>query len=119
MANSMEFEEILDKTRQELRRGAIVLAVLGRLRGEHYGYSLRKSLEELGLAIDEGTLYPLIRRLEKQGLLNSEWRMETNRKKRFYQLNDLGEQVLTALTVEWQQMNQSIAQILGDRCQED
>jgi DNA-binding PadR family transcriptional regulator len=119
MATSIEFEEILDKTRQELRRGAIVLAVLGQLRAEHYGYSLRKSLEGLGLAIDEGTLYPLVRRLEKQGLLSSEWRMEANRKKRFYQLNDLGEQVLTALTTEWQQMNQNIARILGVASQEN
>jgi len=109
----MEYEQLVDKYRQELRRGAIVLAVLAQLRVEHYGYSLRKSLQDNGLPMDEGTLYPLIRRLEKQGLLNSEWRVETNRKKRFYQLNELGQEILTALTEEWQSMNASINNILS------
>lgn len=112
MVNSNDFDEQLEKHRQELRRGAIVLAVLAQLRKEHYGYSLRKSLESKGLPMDEGTLYPLIRRLEKQGLLNSEWRVEANRKKRFYQLNTLGEQLLISLTKEWHSMNDTIQHIL-------
>ena len=82
--------EALEKLRLEMRRGVIVLAVLGQLRAEHYGYSLRKSLLEKNIHIDEGTLYPLVRRLEKQGLLTSEWREETNRRKRFYRLSDYG-----------------------------
>ncbi|MDG2276978.1 MAG: helix-turn-helix transcriptional regulator, partial [Pseudomonadales bacterium] len=60
---------IADKLTSEIRRGSLVLAVLGQLQNEHYGYSLRKSLADHGLAVEEGTLYPLIRRLEKQGLL--------------------------------------------------
>ncbi|MBT8149430.1 MAG: helix-turn-helix transcriptional regulator [Gammaproteobacteria bacterium] len=111
--HSNDFDEQLDRYRQELRRGAIVLAVLAQLRKEHYGYSLRKSLASRGLPIDEGTLYPLIRRLEKQGLLDSEWRMEANRKKRFYQLNATGKRLLRALAKEWQAMNENINQILA------
>ncbi len=113
MANSIEYGELLEKMRLELRRGEIVLAVLGQLRSEHYGYSLRKNLEDKGLPMDEGTLYPLIRRLEKQGLLNSEWRVEANRKKRFYQLNDLGTRILDSLTQEWKTMNDTIHKIIN------
>ena len=97
-----------DKLRLELRRGAIVLAVLGKLQTEHYGYSLRKALTQLGLEIDEGTLYPLIRRLEKQGLLVSEWREETKRQKRFYIISEEGREVLNRLREEWSQLNSSI-----------
>ena len=83
----MESSEIFEKLRLELRRGALPLAVLAQLRQEHYGYSLRKQIGARGLEIDEGTLYPLIRRLEKQGLLESEWRHEDNRRKRFYRIS--------------------------------
>ena len=103
----METEQ-LEKLKQELRRGMLVLAVLLQLRQEHYGYSLRKALQTCGLEIDEGTLYPLIRRLEKQGLLNSEWREESKRKKRFYQLSEYGEQALEAMQTEWQVLNLNI-----------
>ena len=68
----------------ELRRGSLILAVLTQLRSEQYGYALRKSLAEHGMEIDEGTLYPLLRRLESQGLLVSEWRAEEKRNQRFY-----------------------------------
>jgi PadR family transcriptional regulator PadR len=105
--------EIVDKLRLELRRGALPLAVLAQLRQEHYGYSLRKHLNVKGLDIDEGTLYPLIRRLEKQGLLNSEWRKDEKRKKRYYRISGLGEKVLTLLTGEWRSLNESINGILG------
>ena len=74
-----EDQDTFDKLRLEMRRGAIVLAVLAQLQREHYGYSLRKALADQGINIDEGTLYPLVRRLEKQGLLESEWRDETRR----------------------------------------
>ena len=106
--------EMVEKLRLELRRGALPLAVLAQLREEHYGYSLRKHLNTKGLEIDEGTLYPLIRRLEKQGLLSSEWRKDEKRKKRYYRISELGESVLTLLTVEWRNLNQSIYGILGE-----
>jgi len=105
--------EIVDKLRLELRRGALPLAVLAQLRKEHYGYSLRKRLNAKGLEIDEGTLYPLIRRLEKQGLLNSEWRKDEKRKRRYYRISELGYAVLSLLAGEWRTLNESINGILG------
>ena len=108
----MDIEEIVEKLRLELRRGALPLAVLAQLREEHYGYSLRKHLNSKNLEIDEGTLYPLIRRLEKQGLLVSEWRFDDKRKKRYYQISNLGDEVLAILTNEWRSLNASIDRIL-------
>lgn len=96
----------------ELRRGSLTIAVLAQLRAEHYGYTLRKALEELGLAIDEGTLYPLLRRLESQGLLTSEWREEDKREKRFYKLSAEGRKVLSQLLTEWRELNASLDRIV-------
>lgn len=100
------------KMKFELRRGVLVLAVLAELREEHYGYSLRKNLAAKGLEIDEGTLYPLVRRLEKQGLLVSEWREESNRKKRFYKLSKVGESTLIQMNEDWQQVESALNTIL-------
>src|SRR3954470_4839305 len=86
--------ELFENLRLELRRGCLVVAVLASLRTEQYGYTLRKALSENRMEIDEGTLYPLLRRLESQGLLVSEWREEEKRKKRFYKLSPEGEQIL-------------------------
>ena len=90
-------DDIVDKLNSEIRRGALVLAVLSQLQREHYGYSLRKSLADQGLPVEEGTLYPLIRRLEKQALLTSEWREEGKRRKRFYSLSPRGKAVYQQL----------------------
>ena len=103
----------LEKLRHEMRRGAIVLAVLARLETEHYGYSLRKVLAADGVAIDEGTLYPLMRRLESQGLLDSEWREEDRRRKRFYRLSDRGRRVLEHLLADWAELNAGITKSVG------
>ncbi|HYP40132.1 MAG TPA: helix-turn-helix transcriptional regulator [Chloroflexia bacterium] len=100
-----------DNLRLELRRGSLIVAVLAQLRGEQYGYTLRKALMESGLDIDESTLYPLLRRLESQGLLTSEWREENKRNKRFYRLSPDGELVLAQLLEEWQQINRSLERI--------
>ena len=89
------------------------MAVLAQLRTEHYGYTLRRELADRGLEIDEGTLYPLLRRLETQGLLVSEWREEDKRNKRFYRLSSAGKGVLKELLAEWQQINASMARIVG------
>lgn len=105
-------ESTFENLRLELRRGCLTLAVLGQLRNEHYGYTLRKDLAEHGLVIDESTLYPLLRRLESQGLLVSEWREEDKRNKRFYRLSSDGEQILDQLLQEWQAINKSITSIL-------
>ena len=92
--------EMFENLRLELRRGSLVLAVLAALRKEQYGYTLRKTLSEQGMAIDEGTLYPLLRRLESQGLLLSEWREEEKRNKRFYQLSTESKSILKQLLTE-------------------
>jgi DNA-binding PadR family transcriptional regulator len=86
----------------ELRRGVIVLAVMSQLDHEQYGYSLIKNLTDHGLEIDQGTLYPLLRRLESQGLLQSSWRVETDRPRRYYVLSSEGRQLLPRLKKEWE-----------------
>jgi len=96
----------------ELRRGCLILAVLAELRAEHYGYALRKALASRGMAIDENTLYPLLRRLETQGLLLSEWREEEKRNKRFYRLSPGGRLILDQLLQEWQNINSSLTRIV-------
>jgi PadR family transcriptional regulator, regulatory protein PadR len=104
-------DDMFEKLRVELRRGSLVLAVLGALREERYGYTLRTSLEEAGLPIDEGALYPLLRRLEAQGLLTSEWREEARRNKRFYRLSPAGTEVLAQLLGEWNAISESIVRL--------
>jgi PadR family transcriptional regulator, regulatory protein PadR len=107
--------ELFDSLRLELRRGCLILAVLAQLREEHYGYTLRKALADEGLAIEESTLYPLLRRLETQGLLTSEWREEEKRNKRFYRLSAEGEEILKQLLAEWNGINESINKILDQQ----
>ena len=111
-AQSPDIAELVENLRLELRRGCLVLAVLAQLRAEHYGYTLRKTLADAGLNVDEGTLYPLLRRLESQGLLVSEWREEDNRKKRFYRLSGAGRPVLAQLVTEWQGIDASLSRML-------
>jgi PadR family transcriptional regulator len=106
--------DLFENLRLELRRGCVVLAVLAALRTEQYGYTLRKALSDLGMEIDEGTLYPLLRRLESQGLLASEWREEAKRNKRFYRLSDEGGRVLPRLLTEWQAIGASLEGILEE-----
>jgi PadR family transcriptional regulator, regulatory protein PadR len=106
---------MFESLRLELRRGCLIVAVLAQLRDEHYGYTLRKALADEGLAIEESTLYPLLRRLETQGLLQSEWREEDKRNKRFYRLSGDGQAVLAQLLVEWNGINESLHKILKDR----
>jgi PadR family transcriptional regulator, regulatory protein PadR len=104
--------DALENLRLELRRGSLVLAVLGKLRAEYHGYALVKALKEGGLEIDENTLYPLLRRLENQKLLDSHWRVEDKRNKRFYRLSKEGEQVLERLLAEWRNINRAIETLL-------
>src|SRR5260221_9882426 len=105
-------ENVFKNLRLELRRGCLTLAVLAQLRVEHYGYTLRKALADKGLAIEESTLYPLLRRLETQGLLTSEWREEEKRNKRFYRLSAAGAGILEPLLAEWNGINDSLHKIL-------
>jgi PadR family transcriptional regulator, regulatory protein PadR len=114
MTQSTENGALLENLRLELRRGCLVVAVLAELRAEQYGYTLRKGLAERGLAVDEGTLYPLLRRLETQGLLVSEWREEDKRNKRFYKISREGKAILKQLLADWQAIDTSLEQILKE-----
>jgi DNA-binding PadR family transcriptional regulator len=85
----------------ELRRGAIILSVLSQLGEEYYGYSLRERLAEKGMPIPEGTLYPLLRRLESMNLLTSSWRVVDGRPRRYYRTSDAGAELLARMETEW------------------
>lgn len=104
--------DVLENLRLELRRGSLILAVLAELRSERYGYTLRKALADQGVEIDESTLYPLLRRLESQGLLVSSWREEDKRNKRFYRLSPEGKSILKQLAADWKSINTSLEGIL-------
>ncbi|MBN2500985.1 MAG: helix-turn-helix transcriptional regulator [Anaerolineales bacterium] len=105
--------EMIESLTLELRRGAIVLAVLSQLHEEQYGYSLMKRLEERGFPVDQGTLYPLLRRLEENGLLDSEWNVEGSRPRRYYQLNQTGQDLFDALQGEWNALNEVMGSLLS------
>jgi len=104
--------DLYDSLRMELRRGSLTLGVLARLRQERYGYTLRQALAADGLEMEESTLYPLLRRLESQGLLVSEWREEDKRNKRFYRLSPDGEAMLRRLLEEWRRISVSLEKII-------
>jgi len=104
--------DMFESLRLELRRGCLILAVLAELRTEQYGYTLRKTLADHGMAIEEGTLHPLLRRLESQGLLVSRWQEEDKRNKRFYRLSPEGTLTLEQLIAEWRRINSSLDEIL-------
>ncbi|BBB47673.1 PadR family transcriptional regulator [Pelolinea submarina] len=106
--------EDFEKLRQELRRGTVVLAVLSQLDREQYGYSLISSLNDKGFEIGQDTLYPLLRRLEGQGLLDSQWRVEDPRPRRYYILNDAGREMLALLSAEWRQQEEVMRRLLNE-----
>jgi DNA-binding PadR family transcriptional regulator len=93
-----------EKISQELRRGLLILAALSQLDEEKYGYALITQLTDQGLEIDQGTLYPLLRRLEDQGLLDSRWNTEGSRPRRYYIINETGKVALAALAADWRSL---------------
>jgi PadR family transcriptional regulator PadR len=101
MMTKAELTEQVEKLTQELRRGIVTLAVLSQLDEPRYGYSLLKRLADRGMEVDQGTVYPLLRRLEKHGLLESEWDTEGSRPRRYYRISPLGQEVLARLSDEW------------------
>jgi DNA-binding PadR family transcriptional regulator len=98
----------------ELRRGVLVLAVLSQLRTAQYGYSLRQSLAGAGLPIEEGTLYPLLRRLESLGLLVSEWRIEDGHPRRYYTLSPDGARHYRNLRASWSELVTTVNRLIAD-----
>ena len=114
MMKEHELSELLAKLTQELRRGILVLATLSQLEEAKYGYALINSLAERGLDIEQGTLYPLLRRLEVQGLLQSEWNVEGSRPRRYYAISPDGSRLLELLKVEWRDLTTVIDVLLDD-----
>jgi PadR family transcriptional regulator PadR len=111
----MPNENIVENLLLELRRGVLSLAVLAQLQEEQYGYSLMKLLTEKGLDIDQGTLYPLMRRMESQGLLESRWRVEEARPRRYYVISPEGTRLLPLMKAEWEKLNALMGQILHNK----
>jgi PadR family transcriptional regulator len=104
----MDFSDILSGGQQELRRGTVVLACLLLLRQPDYGYALLDRLRDLGLSVDANTLYPLLRRLESQGLLTSSWDTEESRPRKFYRTNADGERLAVELLADWERLDAAI-----------
>jgi len=114
MVSGQNKEELYEKLLLELRRGILVLAVLSQLEEKQYGYSLKQSLSDQGMEINEGTLYPLLRRLEAQGLLASDWQViDDARPRRYYQISTEGKTILANLIQEWQELSVVMAHLLG------
>ena len=106
--------DVMQNLLLELRRGTLTLSVLSQLQEPQYGYSLLQKLAEKGIGIEQNTLYPLLRRLEQQGLLTSDWSIEESRPRRYYVLSDLGRQALRAVVDEWRHMTRLIDDLLND-----
>jgi PadR family transcriptional regulator, regulatory protein PadR len=106
-------EELILGQAQELRRGTVVLACLALLEEPQYGYALLETLNDAGVTVDGNTLYPLLRRLDKQGLLTSEWNTDESRPRKFYSVSPEGSRVRAVLVREWQDLVASIARLTG------
>lgn len=110
----MDEQQLINNLEVELRRGTQTLQVLFLLKKEQYGYSLLQALEVKGINIEAGTLYPLLRRLETQGLLTSNWDTTESRPRKYYILSEFGDQVLKQLLVSWQQINDEMNQLIEE-----
>jgi len=109
-----KISEIVEKLKQEMRRGIIRVAVMSQLQQSQYGYALLKHLNDMGFDISQDTLYPLLRRLEEQQLLESAWRVDDPRPRRYYQLNPVGLEVFETLKAEWEAMEKVIRRIINE-----
>lgn len=113
-----DVNEHVDKLLQELRRGTITIGALSQLYEPQYGYSLVTSLKEKGVQVEPGTLYPLLRRLEKQGLLESQWDTSESRPRKYYLLSHTGKAVLDVIHVEWQNIVTSMNKLMEEGTKE-
>ncbi|MGM0396996.1 MAG: PadR family transcriptional regulator [Bacillota bacterium] len=104
---------IFNNLQQEMKRGTLVLAVLSQLDEPQYGYSLMGILDEKGLQVDQNTLYPLLRRLEKQGMLESIWEVEGNRPRRYYKISSVGISIREKLIAEWNYLDKVLGNLIG------
>lgn len=108
------YDELISSLMVELKRGTLVLSVLSQLNKAEYGYSLAQKLEEKNTPIEAGTLYPLLRRLEKQNLLKSEWDTSESRPRKYYVLSDKGKEVYLALKKEWRSLSEQLEVLLKE-----
>lgn len=110
-----EVNQHLEKLMQELRRGTLTIAVLSQLSEPQYGYSLVTMLDEIGIPVEPGTLYPLLRRLEKQGLLDSKWDTNESRPRKYYLLSEPGKEVYDLLVKEWKEIASSLSHAIDKK----
>lgn len=110
-----DLKDILSSLMLELRRGTIVLSVLSQLKEPQYGYTLVKRLEEKGTYIDTNTLYPLLRRLEKQEILTSEWETDGSKPRKYYKRTEFGNEVYTNLVIQWKEMTDGMEHLLEEK----
>ncbi len=108
-----EMEVIIQNIQQEMKRGTLVLAVLTQMDQPQYGYSLIQALNDQGLIVEQNTLYPLMRRLEKQGLLESIWQVEGNRPRRYYKISEFGVNIRTELIKDWKILGITMTNLIG------
>jgi len=118
MVNRKNASEQAEKLKLELRRGTLVLAALSQLRSPQYGYSLMQDLADRGLDVEQGTLYPLLRRLDEQGLLESSWNVEGSRPRKYYQLSAAGAEVLEILSIQWRSLIEAMNDLMSEPSQE-
>ncbi|GCF95616.1 PadR family transcriptional regulator [Enterococcus florum] len=107
----MSAKDIVQSYITEMKRGSLVLAVLGSFQRPYYGYALLQELKDKGMMVEANTLYPLLRRLEKQGLLSSDWDTTESRPRKYYTVSEMGIAVRIDLLKEWQAMQASIEAI--------
>lgn len=111
----MTDDEVLDTHLQELRRGTVVLACLRLLRAPGYGYALLQELDVRGFGTDANTLYPLLRRLEKQGYLTSEWNTDEARPRKFYRTSSAGDALADTMTIDFSAIAAAIDTLSGEK----
>lgn len=104
----MNLDEIVSGLILELRRGTLILLVLSQLQKPMYGYNLVKALQDSGIPIEANTLYPLMRRLESQGLLKSEWETSETKPRKYYSITDMGKEVLLKITNHWKEFSKNV-----------
>ena len=114
-----EGRDLLEGLLLELRRGVLVLSVLSQMGEAKYGYALVQNLEEQGVSIDPNTLYPLLRRLEKQGLLESSWETSGTKPRKYYKRTIVGDRIFEKLKEQWRVMADGMEQLLGKSEKED
>lgn len=109
-----DMDKIIQNSQQEMKRGTLVLAVLTQMDEPQYGYSLIQVLNKAGMEVEQNTLYPLLRRLEKQGLLESLWQVEDNRPRRYYKISNQGKENRSVLTEEWKSLEKTMTALLKE-----